>query len=563
MAVDKLVDSTKLNNSLEYTADRIRLKTGGSADILFDFENEKGFGDAIDAITTGGGSGAVLIEDTTDTAGGTVRTITALTVEGTKSITSNGTGIDVASYANVDVNVPGNTEFLITLTLTNNEWVPDKTFAQIQAAHTAGDIITLSAYNSSGGEYCQTKYFFSDEGTPTFMYNVVWFDYTDTGNLYDDAYSYTSTGLSLDARQTYSAPVTLVEKTITANGTYNPILTDYADGYSLVTVNVPSSSPNLQAKTNISPTTSSQTIQADSGYDGLSSVQINAMPSGSATTPTTTITANPSISISSSGLITSTVSGSQSVTPTVSAGYVTSGTSGTVSVSGSNTEQLTTQGATTVTPSTSQQTAVSAGTYVTGDVTVAAMPSGTAGTPTATKGTVSNHSISITPSVTNTTGYITGSTKTGTAVTVNVTELESGTKTITENGTGISVSGYSTVDVAVPTGSSKAIYTYLGLASRTANSYGSTSATVTVTKAGTYNISYVAVRGSSSGTMGTNLHIGSTSGTNNTTWNNGTYGQAVTLSNQTISADTAVTIYATSGNNSRTIYVGQLIVEEV
>ena len=75
--------------------------------------------------------------------------------------------------------------------------------------------------------------------------------------------------------------------------------------------------------------------------------------------------------------------------------------------------------------------------------------SGTAGTPTATKGTVSNHSISVTPSVTNTTGYITGSTISGTAVTVNVTELESGTKSITENGTGISVSGYSAVDVDV------------------------------------------------------------------------------------------------------------------
>ena len=112
-------------------------------------------------------------------------------------------------------------------------------------------------------------------------------------------------------------------------------------------------------------------------------------------------------------------------------------------------------------------------------------------------------------------------------------------------------------------GSSKAVYIYEGLASRTANSYGATNAKVTVTKAGTYNISYVAVRGSSSGTMGTNLHIGSTSGSNNTTWNNGSYGQYVSQTNKSISANQAVTIYATSGSNSRTIYVGQLIVQEV
>ena len=92
------------------------------------------------------------------------------------------------------------------------------------------------------------------------------------------------------------------------------------------------------------------------------------------------------------------------------------------------------------------------------NVTVNAMPSGTAGTPTATKGTVSNHSVSVTPSVTNTTGYITGGTKTGTAVTVTAEELASGTKIITSNGEGIDVVGYLDIDVNVtPTLQSKSV----------------------------------------------------------------------------------------------------------
>ena len=79
--------------------------------------------------------------------------------------------------------------------------------------------------------------------------------------------------------------------------------------------------------------------------------------------------------------------------------------------------------------------------------------SGTEGTPTATKGTVSNHSVTVTPSVTNVAGYISGGTHSGTGVSVTASELASGNKEITSNGTGIDVVGYSTVSVAVPSSS--------------------------------------------------------------------------------------------------------------
>lgn len=118
--------------------------------------------------------------------------------------------------------------------------------------------------------------------------------------------------------------------------------------------------PVLQDKT-VSPTTSSQTIEPDSGYDGLSSVTVNAMP--------TATQATPSITVSSSGLITASV--------TQTAGYVSAGTK-------SGTKQLTTQAAKTITPSTSSQTAVAKDVYTTGAVTVAAIPS-TYVKPSATK----------------------------------------------------------------------------------------------------------------------------------------------------------------------------------
>lgn len=341
------------------------------------------------------------------------------------------------------------------------------------------------------------------------------------------------------------------------------VISDTTDSAGGTIRTITATTVRMQSKSNISPTTSSQTIEPDNGYTGLSSVQINAVASGSATTPATSITANPSISVDSSGLITATASATKSVTPTVSAGYVSSGTSGTITVTGSNTSQLSTQAGTTATPTTSEQTIVAAGKYTTGAIKVSAMPTGTAGTPTATKGTVSNHSVSVTPSVTNTTGYITGSTKTGTAVTVSASELVSGNKEITANGTNIDVATYSTVSVAVPSGTSKNTQVMQSTSRTTATSLTKVLGDMTVSKAGTYDVYWSGARtNTSSGyTWGTRLYIdGIAYGTENTTWTNNV--QSNHLSNVSLTANQKLSVYARGRGGSYYACVPMLTIVE-
>lgn len=174
---------------------------------------------------------------------------------------------------------------------------------------------------------------------------------------------------------------------VTSNGTKD--VTNYAS----VSVAVPTGSTINNQNKSVTPTESEQSITADSGYTGLGTVTVGAIDSEYVGSD---IARNDSTDLTVSG-----------ATVSVPRGYYSAAASKSVTT-------------------------------------------GAAGTPTATKGTVSNHSISVTPSVTNTTGYITGGTKNGTAVTVTASELVSGTKSISANETGIDVTNYATVDVAVP-----------------------------------------------------------------------------------------------------------------
>ena len=117
----------------------------------------------------------------------------------------------------------------------------------------------------------------------------------------------------------------------------------------------------------ITPTGNINITQA--GQTDVTNYATATVSAGSATTPATTITANPTISVSAAGVITASVSASKSITPTVTAGYVSSGTSGTVTASGSASSNLTTLGATTYTPGTTNQT-ITSGRYLVGTQTI-------------------------------------------------------------------------------------------------------------------------------------------------------------------------------------------------
>ena len=119
---------------------------------------------------------------------------------------------------------------------------------------------------------------------------------------------------------------------------------------------------SIETKAAADMTVSGATVTAPAGY--YSSASSKSVANGSATAPATISGTSATLS---TGTNTITLSKSISVTPVVTAGYVSSGTAGNASVS--LTASVTTKAAATITPGTSNQS-IASGTYLTGAQTI-------------------------------------------------------------------------------------------------------------------------------------------------------------------------------------------------
>ena len=302
-------------------------------------------------------------------------------------------------------------------------------------------------------------------------------------------------------------------KSISANGSGIDV-TEYAE----VNVAVPAPSPSLQSKSkSYTPTTSqqSETVSADGGYDGLSSVSVTvaAMPSGSVTAPSTISGSSATVS---TGTNTLTLSKTVSVTPSVTtAGYVSSGTAGNSSVSLS--ASVTTQAAQTIYPSTTDQT-IASGRYLTGTQTIKAVT---------------------------TTNLTADNIKSG--VIVQVGDSADSDRVASVTGTYSGGGSSKNVQVAQST-------------TRSTSTSGSNVISLTCSTTGTYTVRWSTFRSSTGGTWGSRLYIGGTAYETMDTsgWSNHIQNREVT--GVSISANQAVAVYVQSRGSNYYGYVGTLTI---